>query len=256
MAVRRCVAFAQAVFDGKVIIEDVHARRIDSYKEAEDSFNQGLVAVMVDPELAIRKDFQPHVLIDGRMRKIPPDLPIDTAPLVIGLGPGFTAGKDCHAVIETKRGPFLGRVIWRGQAQPDTGVPERVGERQEERVLRAPADGDLVTLLEIGAHVKAGQEIARVAEHPVLAPFDGVIRGLLADGISVYAGVKIGDVDPRGDALLSRMVSDKALAIGGGVLEAILSWMPLRQVIYAEAPSSTNVDSPDRLSHSGEGAGR
>lgn len=256
LAVRRYVAFAQAVFNGKVKVEDVDACRVNNYTEAENAITQGVVAVMVDPDLAVRKDFQPHVLIDGRMRKMPSDLPINSAPLVIGLGPGFTAGQDCHAVIETKRGPFLGRVIWQGQAQPDTGVPERVGEHQEERVLRAPADGELVTILEIGAYVKSGQEIARVAEHPVLAPFDGIIRGLLADGIPVQAGVKIGDVDPRTDAQLSRMVSDKALAIGGGVLEAILSWMPLRQVIYAEAPSSAVCDSLERLSHSGKGAGK
>jgi xanthine dehydrogenase accessory factor len=125
-------------------------------------------------------------------------------------------------------------VIWQGQAQADTGIPERVGEYRVERVIRAPLDGAIEPVVEIGERVRAGQVIARVGGRPVLAPFDGVLRGLLPAGLSVQAGAKIGDVDPRGEPQLSRLVSDKALAIGGGVLEAILTWKPLRQHMCTE----------------------
>jgi xanthine dehydrogenase accessory factor len=244
LAVRRYVAFAQAAYDGEIVIEEIRARLVENFQEAQHANVQGTVPVMVDPELSVQADFQPHVLVDGRMRKKAPELPITAAPLVVGLGPGFTAGKDCHAVIETNRGPFLGRVIWQGQAQPDTGIPERVGEYRAERVLRAPIDGTVEPLVEIGALVRAGEAVARVAGRAVFAPFDGVLRGLLSDGLIVRAGEKIGDVDPRGDTRLSRMVSDKALAIGGGVVEAILSWQPLRQHLYVE-------DDPERdMEHS------
>ncbi len=232
LAVRRYVAFAQAMFDGEVQIEEVPGRRVKSFAEAARAVEQGIVPVMADPRLSVRADFDPHVLVDGRMMKSPPDVGLDAAPLVIGLGPGFTAGLDCHAVVETNRGPFLGRVIWEGQAQPDTGVPERVGDYQAERVLRAPTAGRLEALIDIGAIVQAGEEIARVDGQPVRAPFNGVLRGLLQGGLTVRAGAKIGDVDPRGDARLSRLVSDKALSVGGGVLEAILAWKPLRHVLY------------------------
>lgn len=242
LAVRRTVAFAQAVYDGEIQIEEIHARRAENFGEAQNAITQGRVAVMVDPDLAVLADFAPHVLVDGRMRKAPPELTINAAPLVIGLGPGFNAGQDCHAVIETNRGPFLGRVIWHGPAQSDTGIPERVGEYQAERVLRAPVDGMLEPILEIGAHIRAGEEIARVADRSVKAPFDGVLRGLLRGGLFVHAGAKIGDVDPRDDARLSRLVSDKGLAIGGGVLEAILSWQPLRRQLYTAEPPADSRD--------------
>lgn len=233
LAVRRNVAFAQAIYDGEIRIEEVLARRVFNFAEAVRAFEQDSLPVIVDPKLSISAAFQPHVLVDGRMRKLPPELRRDAASLVIGLGPGFTAGLDCQAVIETNRGPFLGRVIWKGQAQVDTGVPERVGEYRAERVLRAPADGVIVPGAPIGAVVRAGDEIARVNGLSVVAPFDGVLRGLLQGGLHVRAGEKIGDVDPRGDTRLSSLVSDKALAVGGGVLEAILAWKPLRQHLYS-----------------------
>lgn len=234
MAVRRFAAFSQAVLDEETTIEEMTARRVESYSDIRHAIDQRIIPVMVDPALDVLKFFKPHVLVDGRMRKSPPELSINTAPLVIGLGPGFTAGHDCHAVIETNRGPFLGRVIWQGSAQPDTGVPERMGEHQADRVLRAPADGVLLAKLDIGARARAGEEIARVNGRPILAPFDGVIRGLLPDGVSVNLGMKIGDIDPRGDPRLTRMVSDKALAIGGGVVEAILAWEPFRKTLYSD----------------------
>jgi xanthine dehydrogenase accessory factor len=171
-------------------------------------------------------------LVDGRMRKQPPEADLPSAQLVIGLGPGFIAGENCDAVIETQRGPNLGRVIWQGSPQVDTGVPEGMAPYDQTRVLRAPADGILETLHEIGDQLKAGQPVARVAGKEVLAPFDGMLRGLLHPGLTVQRGLKIGDVDPRFDPLLCTRVSDKALAVAGGVLEAILSRPTLRPHLW------------------------
>lgn len=231
LAVRRYVSFAQAVYDGSVKVEEVVGQRVDNLGEALSVLEQGSIAVMIDPTLALVKSYKPHVLIDGRMRKKSPETGMDAAPLVIGLGPGFTAGKDCHAVVETNRGPFLGRVIWEGQAEMDTGVPEKVGSYQTERVLRAPVNGMVEPLVNIGDHVQEGEIIARVAGEVVRAPFNGVLRGLVHEGLEVKPGEKIGDVDPRDDPRLCWLVSDKSLSIGGGVLEAILSWKPLRNEI-------------------------
>ena len=236
LAVRRYVSFAQAIYDGRITIEDVPAQRIESPAELTSCLEKGIVPVLVDPGLAALDAFRPHVLVDGRMRKKPPETRLDAAPLVIGLGPGFTAGQDCHAVVETNRGPFLGRVIWSGSAQADTGIPERVGDYRAERVLRAPTSGLVETASEIGSQVRAGEVLARVAGQPVAAPFDGVLRGLVQAGLAVNAGEKIGDVDPRGDARLCWLVSDKSLSVGGGVLEAILSYKSLRPLLAESTP--------------------
>ena len=233
LAVRRHVSFAQAVYDGEMRVEDMPAMRVATMGEAEMAFTAGSVPVMVDPLLAVCDSFSPHVIVDGRMRKKPSELRLDAALLMVGLGPGFRAGGDCHAVVETNRGPFLGRVIWDGAAEEDTGVPERVGEFRGERVLRAPADGAVEPLAEIGALLQTGDPVARVGGQPLVAPFAGVLRGLVYAGLTVRAGEKIGDLDPRGDPRLCWMVSDKALAVGGGVLEAILAWQPLRPILCA-----------------------
>lgn len=232
MAVRRYVSFAQAVYDGEIQIEEITGRLAANYAEVQTVLNQGAVAVIEDPQAEIIHDFRPHVLVDGRMRKRPPELGMEAAPLVIGLGPGFTAGTDCHAVIETNRGPFMGRVIREGPAQADTGVPEKVAGFQGERVLRAPASGVLEPAVEIGAHLLPGDLVARVDGRPVSAPFEGVLRGLVYGGLEVSEGEKIGDIDPRGDARLCWMISDKSLAVGGGVLEAILSFPLIRSALW------------------------
>lgn len=153
------------------------------------------------------------------------DTHIEQAPLVIALGPGFTAGEDCHAVIETNRGHRLGRVIWQGQAEPNTGTPGVVGGKGAERVLRAPVAGVATWQYEVGDVVKEGDVLGEVAGHAIRAPFDGVVRGLIAPGAAVPAGIKIGDVDPRGDVAACFTISEKALAIGGGVVEAVLTYL-------------------------------
>lgn len=228
LSVRRTVSFSQAVYDGEVRVEDVTARRVDHLAGAQQVWQAGAVPVLIDPDAAARHEFQPQVILDARMRKRPPELGKEAAPLVIGLGPGFQAGLDCHAVIETNRGPFLGRVIWEGTAEADTGLPEGVGGMAAERVLRAPLDGVLRAVAQIGDRLHAGDLIAEVEGLAISAPFTGVLRGLAQNGLAVRAGEKVGDLDPRNDPRLCWLVSDKALAVGGGVLEAVLAYPPFR----------------------------
>mgnify|MGYP005854420473 FL=1 len=184
---------------------------------------------MVDPDAESIRWLKPDVIVDARLRKAAPEISQDSAPLVIGLGPGFTAGVHCHAVIETKRGPTLGRVYWSGTAETDSGLPEAVNGFVEERVLRAPKNGVFKPLVRICDFVHKGQLVAEVDGAPIRAKFDGVIRGLVVEGMPVTSGMKVGDVDPRNDPRLCSLVSDKSLAIGGGALEAVLSRPDLRK---------------------------
>lgn len=239
LVVRRRVAFAAAVYEGSVVVEGVRARRVDDLAAVPALLRQGEVPVLVDPQAAGLRHLPEllgipsiRVLVDGRMTKRPPELPLESASLVIGLGPGFLAGVNCHAVVETNRGHCLGRVIWQGGPEADTGIPESVVARSSERVLRAPADGPLEAFAEIGDRLEPGQQVAAVAGQPIVAPFRGVLRGLVYPGLTVTRGAKVGDLDPRNDPLYSRLVSDKSLAIGGGVLEAILSRPDLRPFLW------------------------
>ena len=226
------MAFAEAVYAGEITIENVAAHRVETPQAALEAVRAGIVPVLVDPGFEIRAVLQPLVIVDGRMTKKPPDLEEDLAGLVVGLGPGFIAGENCHAVIETKRGADLGRVIWRGGAEADTGLPDPVWEYQSERVLRAPGVGSLEAFASIGDRLQAGQVVAAVNGQPVRAAFAGVLRGLLRNGTPVWRGLKIGDVDPRNDPRLCSLVSDKALAVGGGVLEAILVRPEIRSRLW------------------------
>ncbi len=223
--VRRTVSFAQAIYSMDTKVEEIFAKRVQTIEQIEAALVCGIVPVLVDPDAKILPNFAPRVLVDARMRKLPSELRNDVASLIIGLGPGFEAGKDCHAVVETNRGPLLGRVYWQGTAQADTGIPETVGGFQSERVLRAPQDGILETLAEIGQQLHQGDGVARVNGAVITAPFDGVLRGLMQRGLWVRSGEKVGDLDPRKDPSLCWLVSDKALAVAGGVLEAILTWI-------------------------------
>jgi xanthine dehydrogenase accessory factor len=228
LAVRRSVSFASAVYDGGIKVEGIRASLVDGSEAVQYHLAAGVIPVVVDPKLQSRFILHPDVIVDGRMLKKAPEYEHPAAPLVIGLGPGFIAGENCHAVIETMRGHYLGRVYWQGSAEPDTGVPETVQNQQSERVLRAPATGMLKNKVGIGDSVHSGDTIAEVEGHPVLAHFDGLLRGLLHDGVNVVEGMKVGDLDPRVDGRMHLHISDKALAIGGGVLEAILSISDLR----------------------------
>jgi xanthine dehydrogenase accessory factor len=236
LVVRRLVAFAEAVYAGEAEVEGQLAVRVEDIADALVRLNQGVIPVLVDPQLdsleELRRRFEPLILVDARMTKCPPDRGRGEAELVIGLGPGFTAGDNCDAVVETNRGHNLGRVIWQGSAEQDTGIPEQVARRGAERVLRAPVDGALTNRVTIGERVEADQPVAEVGDQVVRAPFAGVVRGLLHPRNWVQAGLKIADIDPRDDPSYARLVSDKSLAVGGGVLEAILSVGTLRKRLW------------------------
>ena len=221
LTVRRTVALSTAVAEGETVIQGMKGVRAGSPDEAVATARTGAVAVLVEPELP---PIGADVVVDARMAKRNLGTAIDDADLVVALGPGFTAGVDCHAVVETMRGHDLGRVIWSGPAAADTGTPGPVGGRSAERVLRAPAAGPVAWDAAIGDRVAEGQHLATVAGSAVTAPFDGVLRGAIASGAEVRAGLKIGDVDPRPDPAACHRISDKALAVGGGVLEAVLAW--------------------------------
>ncbi len=229
LAVRRTVCFSEAVYAGQITIEGVTGRLVQ-IDQINSSIDGNDIPVLVDPGIAILKDlnFAIRVLIDGRMLKQAPEPLLRPVPLHIGLGPGFHAGENCHAAIETRRSHTLGRVYWNGQTQPDSGQPE--GDPR--RVLRAPADGTIKNYVDIVTHVKQGELIAEVDYKPITSPLAGVIRGLIHDGLIVSKGMKVGDVDPRNDASVCYLVSDKALAIGGGVLEAILSKPEIREQLW------------------------
>jgi xanthine dehydrogenase accessory factor len=231
LAVRRSVAFAEAVYAGEIRVEDVTAHRIP---DPADSFRilmvlgKQQVPVLVDPACSAAKTLHATVIVDARMTKQAPEAIGYSPSLYIGLGPGFVAGVNCQVVIETRRGPALGRVYWQGSSDPDTGLPDG----DPKRVLRAPADGEFKTHTEIGSHLETGELIAEVNGESVIAPFTGILRGLLHPGLAVTRGLKVGDIDARDDPRLCQFVSDKALAVGGGVLEAILNRPELRPQLW------------------------
>ncbi|MBU4047711.1 EF2563 family selenium-dependent molybdenum hydroxylase system protein [bacterium] len=223
--IRLPVSFARAIYEGKVIIEEVEAVLIPSWEKAEDIIKKRKIAVLIDREGSCIEKLSPTVLVDAILAKRNLGTRIDQAPLVIGLGPGFTAGEDVDVVVETKRGHNLGRVCYQGQAAPDTGVPGEVGGESKRRLLRAQAEGKIVPLHKIGDLVKAGEIIAEVGGVPLKAEISGVLRGLIYPKSWVTKGMKIGDIDPRGIREYCFTVSDKARSLGGAVLEAICTYL-------------------------------
>ena len=224
LALRRPVAFAQAALSGRTEVDGVPARLVEASElRACLACAERFVPVCIDPEGATLRDLRPQVVVDGRMAKRNLGTRPSDARLVIGLGPGFRAPDDVHAVIETQRGPELGRVRWEGEAQPDTGRPAEVLGVTFDRVLRAPVAGRFRGVRAIGDLVRAGDIVAEIAGRPVVAGIDGLLRGLLGDGVSVEQGVKVGDVDPRGREVDPCRISEKGRAIAAGTLEAILS---------------------------------
>ena len=221
-AIRRTVAFSDAVRRGETQVEDVKARRAADCREALGLLEAGILPVLVDPKAACRAELKPDALVDAILAKRNLGTRITDAPVVVAVGPGFTAGADCHAVVETMRGHTLGRVYTTGSALPNTNIPGLIGGFAGERVLRAPADGIFRQALDIGARVKAGEAAGYVGDLPMACQIDGILRGILPDGTPVRKGMKAGDVDPRCEEFHCYTASDKALAVGGGVLEAIL----------------------------------
>src|SRR5258708_2883520 len=240
LLVRTTVSFGSAVLNRSAIVEGITAR-CATQEQVAPFLDEGVIPVIIDPGKDSIAILRPAVVIDARVAKVNLDTRMDDAPLVIALGPGFTAGVDCHAVVETNRGHKLGRVFWEGSAEPNTGIPRSVAGKESERVLRAPVNGIVTQVQMIGEYVKAGSVVARVGDMPVTAPFDGVLRGLVDGDVQVTAGLKIGDVDPRAKREYCFSISDKSLAIGGWRLEAVVcTWRtpPPRSTQSAVAPQS------------------
>ncbi|MFC1921915.1 selenium-dependent molybdenum cofactor biosynthesis protein YqeB [Chloroflexota bacterium] len=238
LVIRRSVSFAEAIYQGETHVEGITARKVDGMTDIQCAWDERVIPVLVDPECSIINQLETNrppwfisVLVDGRMTKRPPELGMDSAPMVVGLGPGFIAGDNCHAVIETNRGHFLGKVIWNGSASGNTGVPGGFGGEYHDRVLRSPADGLFQPERQICDRLNQGDKIAEVGGESIYAPFKGVLRGILYPGLFVQQGFKIGDLDHRDDPRYCITVSDKSLAVAGGVLEAILTNKHQREIL-------------------------
>lgn len=236
LCVRRSVSFCTALETGRAVVEGVEAVAARNWTDAETAWAARRIAVFRTGDWERVRAPAPEVLIDAILAKRNIGTRIDAAPLVIALGPGFEAGRDCHMVIETNRGHNLGRVIVSGSAEPNTGLPGAIAGYAAERVLRAPACGRFEANRGIGDRVRAGEQVGTVAGQPVVSPLDGMLRGLIRTGTEVTAGLKIGDVDPRGQRQYCDTISDKARAIAGGVLEAVLRRLPPVAAQTGETP--------------------
>ena len=223
LVIRRSVAFASALYDARITIDNAMAERIMYVDEAVYTWQRDGVPVIADADARSVAALQPEIVVDVVMAKQNTGTHLFDAPVVIACGPGFVAGQDCHAVIETQRGHNLGRVIRAGSAVANTGVPGNVGGADVQRVVRAPIAGMMYGRKAIGDVVKAGDIIAQIDTTIVRASLSGVLRGLLHDNVRVTENMKIGDIDPRAEVSYCSSISDKALAIGGGVLEAVFS---------------------------------
>ncbi len=224
LCIRRTIAFSSAVFDGTARVEDAEGVLIRNISEAYNVWESGKLPVIVDEDAKRILSLHPDVLVDARIIKSwREDTDLNDAPLVIGLGPGFKAGVNVHCVIETNRGHNLGRVFWKGEAEADTGIPGTIKGEGIKRVVKSPCAGKFVPCVEIGDAVEAGDLIAKVDDTEIFAQLTGIVRGIIYPGITVWEKLKIMDIDPRGNREHCFTVSDKAAALGGGVLEAILS---------------------------------
>ncbi len=226
--VRRSVAFSPAVYENISKVEEVTGVLCYNLRDIEATHEAGNIAVCVDEKAFICKEWAPDIVVDAILAKRNINTTIKDAELVIGVGPGFNASMDCHCVVETKRGHYIGRCIWNGSAIANTGIPGEIGGYTTERIIRTNSNGSFKGNKSIGAIVKKGDIVAYVDEAPIYAQIDGVVRGILQDGITVYTNMKAGDIDPRCEVEHCFQVSDKASAIAGGVLEGILSYQNKR----------------------------
>lgn len=220
--VRRTVAFSQAVFDNEIVIEGIKGVKVNNINEIYEKIKEGNIPIIIDENAEVIKELKPDVVVDAIISKKNLGTSIEDAPIVIGVGPGFEAKVDCHLVVETKRGHYLGKVIEEGSAIPNTGVPGDIGGYTKERIIRASSNGKINPVVEIGDFVKKGDVVAYIDGVEVLAEIDGIVRGMLQEGIEVFKGMKSGDIDPRCEKDHCFTISDKARSIGGGVLEAIM----------------------------------
>lgn len=222
LAVRRRVSFSEAVYQKSQLVEDIPGVLTESEKEIQKAWSGGKIAIQVDPQWHLLNEIGFDVVIDAILAKHNLGTQKSDGKLVIGLGPGFTASEDVHLVIETQRGHNLGRVIKKGSAIENTGIPGNIGGYTIERVLRAPTEGVLKNCVEIGEQVGPGDLIATVFDQPINTQIKGIVRGLIRNETTVQKGFKVGDIDPREDIEICNSISEKASAIGGAVLEAIL----------------------------------
>jgi len=223
LAVRRVVSFCEAVFDGHQEVEGVTARRITDVSQAPALWRRGELPVLVDPEMECLSRFEPQVIVDALLAKRNTGLHRDMAPLTIGLGPGFNAPDEVHIALETKRGHYLGRLIYQGSPIPNTGIPGNTGGYTYQRVLRAPTDGIFETDHKLGDVVREGQSVATVNGQKIIAGVGGVLRGLIRPGYPVCRGLKVGDVDPRGELAYLYSIGEKPRTLGGAVLQAVMA---------------------------------
>lgn len=246
-SIRRTVCFSEAIRLGETTIEGVRGVLCEDAEVASLAAQSACVAVMADPKASCVSDLHPDVVVDAILAKRNLGTTRGMAPVVIGVGPGFTAQVDVDAAVETMRGHYLGRVYYTGSPLPNTAIPGLIGGYAGERVLRAPADGTFTPCVKIGDEVKAGTVCGTVAGQPMVATIDGVVRGLLQEGVAVTQGMKSGDVDPRCHPEYITMASDKALAVGGGVLEAILSLTGCLRVHVAPAMGAVIAEAGDAM---------
>jgi len=228
LVIRRTVAFASAVYGGEFTVEGVTAK----FQKTEPVFTNEFIPVIVDPECSVWHRLKPDVIVDVIMAKTNKGTFKYMAPVVIALGPGFNAGTDVHRVIETQRGHYLGKIIDEGFAENDTGIPGEIGGCSSQRVIRAPEDGIFTSEKQIGDTVKEGDIVGKVRDLEVKTGISGVVRGLIRDGIHVTKNLKIGDIDPRGRKEFICNISDKARALGGSVLEAIMNCYSDRFIFF------------------------
>lgn len=220
--VRRTVAFSQAVYDKEVEVEGIKAVCASNKEDINRIIEDGKIPIILDEEARLVNEISPEIIIDAIIAKKNLGTNIDDAKIVIALGPGFTAGVDCHCVVETKRGHYLGKAIYSGSAIPNTGIPGDIGGYTEERIIRSTNEGKILPVSKIGDYVEKGDIVAYVNETPIFAKLNGIVRGMLQKDVNVFKGMKSGDIDPRCEKNHCFTISDKARSIGGGVLEAIL----------------------------------
>lgn len=232
-AIRRKVSFCEAVYEGRMTVEGITCRLAKDWREAQRTVSPRSPVLLVDPLGDILREYHPDVLIDAILAKRNMGTRRDMGNLTIALGPGFTAGEDAHYVIETMRGHDLGRIISRGGAVPNTGIPGIIAGYGKERVIHAGGTGRFSPLAGIGEWVEKDRLIGKIQNNagdsktwiPVRASISGVVRGMIREGFPVTEGFKIADIDPRGDAVqYCDTISDKARCIAGSVLELVCAW--------------------------------
>lgn len=221
-SIRRTVCFSEAVFDGEAVVEGLKAVMVKNERSIFEAWDRDLIPVIVDPQGIYIEKIKPLAVVDAILAKKNLGTHMNLAPVTIAVGPGFEAGKDVHIVVESNRGHNLGRLIFKGCAEPNTGNPGSIGGYTTERVLYSPAEGIVKVYHEIGDIVEAGEAVAWVNGQEIYSNIRGVVRGLIRGGTYVTRGFKTGDVDPRAEKTFCYTISDKARAIGGAVLEAVM----------------------------------